>query len=49
MAFLGLFMLTGMASIGKRKKSKYWTACFTSRDGCQREHSAKTTGKNQAT
>ena len=38
-----------MASIVKRKKSRFWTACFTSRDGRQLKRSTKTTDKNQAT
>lgn len=37
-----------MASIVKRAKSKYWTACFTSRDGRQLKRSTKTTVKSQA-
>jgi len=38
-----------MASIVKRKKSRFWTACYTSRDGRQLKRSTKTTDKNQAT
>lgn len=38
-----------MASIVKRKRSRFWTACFTSRDGRQLKRSTKTTDKNQAT
>lgn len=37
-----------MASVAKRKKSRFWTACFTSRDGRQLKKSTKTTNKNQA-
>ena len=37
-----------MASIVKRKNSRFWTACFTSRDGRQLKKSTKTTDKNQA-
>lgn len=37
-----------MASIAKREKSKFWTACFTSRDGRQLKRSTKTTDKRQA-
>ena len=38
-----------MASVVKRTKSRYWTACYTSRDGRQLKRSTKTTDKNQAT
>jgi hypothetical protein len=38
-----------MASIHKRKKSRFWTASYTSRDGRQLKKSTKTTDKNQAT
>lgn len=38
-----------MASIHKRKKSPFWTASYTSRDGRQLKKSTKTTDKNQAT
>ena len=38
-----------MASVVKRKKSRFWTACYTSRDGRQLKKSTKTTDKNQAT
>jgi integrase len=38
-----------MASIAKRKKSQYWTACYTSRDGRQLKRSTKSTDKNKAT
>ena len=38
-----------MASIVKRAKSRFWTACYTSRDGRQLKRSTKTTDKNQAT
>lgn len=37
-----------MASVVKRKNSRFGTAGFTSRDGRQLKHSAKTTDKNQA-
>ncbi len=37
-----------MASIVKRKKSQFWTACFASRDGRQLKRSTKSTDKNQA-
>jgi integrase len=37
-----------MASIVKRENSRFWTACFTSRDGRQLKKSTKTTDKNQA-
>ncbi len=38
-----------MASIVRREKSRFWTACFTSRDGRQLKRSTKTEDKNQAT
>jgi integrase len=37
-----------MASIVKRTKSQFWTACFTSRDGRQLKRSTKTTDKRHA-
>ena len=37
-----------MASVVRRKKSRFWTACYTSRDGRQLKKSTKTTDKNQA-
>src|SRR5687768_16126661 len=37
-----------MASVTKRIKSRYWTACFTSRDGRQLKKSTKTVDRNQA-
>ncbi len=37
-----------MASIAPRKKSRFWTACYTSRDGRQLKRSTKTTDKRQA-
>jgi integrase len=46
--FILTFILTCMASVIKRKKSRFWTACFTSRDGRQLKKSTKTTDKNQA-
>jgi len=47
--FILTFILTCMASVVRRKNSRYWTACFTSRDGRQLKRSTKTTDKNQAT
>jgi len=37
-----------MASVIKRKESKFWTACYTSHDGRQLKRSTKSTDKNQA-
>jgi hypothetical protein len=37
-----------VASITKREKSKYWTACFTDRNGRQLKRSTKTTDRNHA-
>ena len=37
-----------MASIVKREKSQYYTACFTSADGRQLKRSTKTTDRSQA-
>jgi integrase len=37
-----------MASIVRRTKSKFWTACYTNRDGRQLKRSTKTTDKRQA-
>lgn len=37
-----------MASIARREKSRFWTACYTSRDGRQLKRSTKTTDKRQA-
>ena len=37
-----------MASIARRTKSKYWSACYTDRDGNQRKRSTKTTDRNEA-
>lgn len=37
-----------MASVVKRAKSRFWTGCYTSRDGRQLKRSTKTTDKNQA-
>ena len=37
-----------MASVVKRTNSRFWTACFTSRDGRQLKRSTKTTARNQA-
>jgi hypothetical protein len=38
-----------MASIVKRAKSRFWTACYTDRDGRQLKRSTKTTDRNRAT
>ena len=38
-----------MASIVKREKSRFWTACYTDRDGRQLKRSTKTTDRNKAT
>lgn len=38
-----------MASVVRRKNSRFWTACYTSRDGRQLKRSTKTVDKNQAT
>ena len=46
--FILTFILTCMASVVKRTKSKYWTACFTDRDGRQLKRSTKTTDRNAA-
>jgi integrase len=37
-----------MASVWKHPKSRYWTACFTDKDGKQRKRSTKTTDKHLA-
>jgi integrase len=37
-----------MASISRRKKSRFWTACYTAQDGRQLKRSTKTTDKRQA-
>jgi integrase len=37
-----------VASIVRRKKSRFWTACYTNRDGRQLKRSTKTTDKRQA-
>lgn len=37
-----------MASLTKHPKSKYWTACYTDRDGRQRKRSTKATDRNEA-
>src|SRR3954471_7220313 len=37
-----------MASVSKREKSKFWTACFTDKDGRQLKRSTKTTDKATA-
>lgn len=37
-----------MASVVRRKNSKFWTACFTDRDGRQLKRSTKTTDRSQA-
>ncbi len=46
--FILTFILTCMASVVKREKSKFWTACFTDRDGRQLKRSTKTTDRNSA-
>src|ERR1035437_7632915 len=46
--FILTFILTCMASVVRRKKSKYWTACFTDRDGRQLKRSTKSTDRNSA-
>jgi len=37
-----------MASVVRRTKSRFWTACFTSRDGRQLKRSTKTTNRQEA-
>jgi len=37
-----------MASVVRRTKSRFWTACYTNRDGRQLKRSTKTTDKRQA-
>lgn len=37
-----------MASITKHPKSRFWSACFTNRDGRQLKRSTKSTDRNQA-
>lgn len=37
-----------MASVSKREKSRFWIACYTTRDGRQLKRSTKTTDKRQA-
>lgn len=37
-----------MASVVKRTKSKYWTACFTDRDGRQMKRSTKSTDRSES-
>jgi integrase len=46
--FILTFILTCMASISKREKSRFWTACYTDRDGRQLKRSTKTTDRNAA-
>jgi integrase len=46
--FILTFILTSMASVVRRTKSRFWTACFTSRDGRQLKRSTKTTVRSQA-
>ena len=46
--FILTFILTSMASVVKRDNSRFWTACYTSRDGRQLKRSTKTTDRNQA-
>lgn len=43
------FILTShMASVVKRAKSQFWSACYTDRDGRQLKRSTKTTDRTQA-
>ena len=37
-----------MASVAKRTKSRFWTACFTDREGRQLKRSTKSTDRSQA-
>ena len=37
-----------MASVSKREKSKYWTACYTDQNGRQLKRSTKTTDRSAA-
>ena len=37
-----------MASVTKHPNSRFWTACYTDRDGVQRKRSTKSTERNQA-
>ena len=37
-----------MASVVKRERSRFWTACYTDRDGRQLKRSTKTTNRSQA-
>jgi integrase len=46
--FILTFILTCMASVVRRKKSRYWTACFSDRDGRQLKRSTKSTDRNSA-
>src|ERR1017187_2178868 len=46
--FILTFILTYMASVVRRKKSRFWTACFTDRDGRQLKRSTKVTDRNAA-
>ena len=47
--FLLLFLLSSsMASLWKHPKSKYWTACYTNKDGKQVKRSTKQTERGQA-
>gem|GEM_PF-6497257 len=46
--FLFSVILGCMASVIKRKESKFWTACYTSHDGRKLKRSTKSTDKNQA-
>jgi integrase len=47
--FISTFISTRiMASVVKHKRSKYWNACYTDRDGKQRQRSTRTTDRNQA-
>lgn len=46
--FILTFILTCMASVSKRKKSSFWTACYTDQNGRQLKRSTKTTDRNAA-
>lgn len=37
-----------MASVSKHPKSRFWTACYTDRDGRQRKRSTKSTDRNES-
>ena len=46
--FILTFILTCMASVSKRLKSRFWTACYTDHNGRQLKRSTKTTDRNAA-